>query len=71
MFGIDGSSGYERIDRLDDLGAQPIAQDPLDLVVDEVAHRRVVGAVLDHVLAHDADAQAGERLAAWLRPWPA
>ena len=54
----------ERIDRFDQRRAEPIAQDASDLRVDEVAHRAVVGGVLDHVLAHDADANALERLRA-------
>ena len=42
--------------------AQLVAQDGLDLLVDLIADRRVVGRVLDHELAHDADAHAGEAL---------
>ena len=65
----DGSSGYMRIDRLDELRAQLVAQHGLDLLVDLVADRHVVLRVLHHELAHDADAHA--LAAAWPpRPRP-
>ena len=52
----------ERVDRLDDRRAELIAQHPRDVLVDDVAHRPVVGGVLDHVLADDSDAHPRQRL---------
>ena len=58
MFGTDRIVGVERIDGLDQLGAQLVAQRSLDLVVDLVRYRRVVLRVLHHEFAHHADAHA-------------
>ena len=50
-----------RVERLDDLRAELVAQHAKDLFIDEIAHRGVVVGVLDHVLPDDTDAHAGER----------
>ena len=62
MSGTAGSSGWSGSNRLDQARAEPVPEDGLDLVVDPIADRRVVQHVLDHVLADDPDAHAGQRL---------
>ena len=61
MFSKAGSSGVERIHRLDEARPEPVPEHGLDLVVDPVADGRIVRRVLDHVLADDANAHAGQR----------
>ena len=58
MFGNGRIVRVQRIDRLDELRAQLVAQHGLDFLVDLVADRHVVLRVLHHELADDADAHA-------------